>query len=193
MEDKNTMSLRRAVFLDRDGTLIEDRGFLREPSEVCLIPGVLESLRLLSERYLLFIVTNQTGVGEGVLKAEEVDTVNRHLLEVFATHGVHFADVYVCPHKRSDDCVCIKPKPHFLEQAAKDYAVDLAASFAVGDHPHDVEFATNVGAGGIYVLTGHGARHQRELPDGVKVLADIGEAAQWILSLDPSVGDGSRA
>ena len=107
-----TINSQCAIFLDRDGTLIEDRGFLRKPSEVHLIPDVIESLRLLADRYLLFIVTNQTGVGEGALTMREVDTVNRHLLVIFATQGVDIAGVFVCPHTRAENCVCIKPKPY---------------------------------------------------------------------------------
>ena len=178
------MSSQCAIFLDRDGTLIEDRGFLRKPSEVHLIPDVIESLRLLADRHLLFIVTNQTGVGEGALAMRDVDTVNRHLLGIFAASGVDIASVFVCPHKRTDDCACIKPKPYFLEKAARDYALDLSSSFVIGDHPHDVDLARNAGARGVYVLTGHGVKHQSELADDAVVVPGIKEAVEWICAMD---------
>jgi L-threonylcarbamoyladenylate synthase len=93
---------------------------------------------------------------------------------------VRIADINVCPHKPTDGCVCIKPKPYFLERAARDYGVDLRRAFVVGDHPEDVEFARNVGACGIYVLTGHGAKHCRELPRDTIVVSGIAEASNWI-------------
>ncbi len=174
------MSLRRALFLDRDGTLIEDRGYLRKPSEVHLFPETIPSLAKLQDRYLFFIVTNQTGVAEGLLTLQEVDEVNRYLVNTLRTHGVKIEHVYVCPHKRTDDCACIKPKPYFLEKAARDYGLDLSSSYAIGDHPHDVEVARNAGARGIYVLTGHGLKHQSELADDAIVVPGIKEAVAWI-------------
>ncbi len=172
---------RRAVFLDRDGTLIEDRGNLRLPTEVIFFESTFEALQRLQERFLLFIVTNQMGVADGALTIEEVNQVNEHLVKQLANRGIQIVDVYCCPHKRSDDCECIKPKPYFLHNAAAQYSIDLKNSYAIGDHPHDVVFAENVGAIGIYVLTGHGAKHQNELNGDELVLPSIAEAADWIL------------
>lgn len=176
------MPARAAVFLDRDGTLIEDRGHLASPSEVVFIPGAEEALRELQKEFVLFIVTNQSGVARGEITLENVDRVNAHLLERLAKSGVRIAAVYSCPHQRSDNCACIKPKPHFLERAAADFAVDLERSFSVGDHPHDVELARNAGGCGVYVRTGHGMKHLAELRGDAAIVADIGEAAHWILA-----------
>ncbi|MCL5281516.1 MAG: HAD family hydrolase [Planctomycetes bacterium] len=173
--------LRPAVFLDRDGTLIEDRGHLREASEVAFYPDTVEALRRLQEHFLLFLVTNQPWVARGILTWEDVNRVNARVVSYLAEQGVTTAAVYVCPHERSDGCSCIKPKPHFLHKAAAEYGVDLRRSFTIGDHPHDVEFARSVGARGIYVRTGHGSNHVAELPPGEVVAAGIGEAADWIL------------
>lgn len=174
------MALRPAIFLDRDGTIIEDRGYLRDPSEVRFIPGAAEALAALAETYLLFMVTNQTGVGKGLLTMDEVDIVNQYVRQTLADAGAGIVHTYVCPHLREDNCPCIKPKPHFLELASRDYGIDLAASFAIGDHPHDVTFAENAGARGIYVLTGHGVKHRPELPEDTVVVSCINAAAQWI-------------
>jgi D-glycero-D-manno-heptose 1,7-bisphosphate phosphatase len=97
-------------------------------------------------------------------------------------NGVVVSEVYCCPHLREDACVCVKPKPYFLEMAAEAHGLDLSQSFTVGDHPHDVQFAENAGATGIYVLTGHGAKHRAELPPGRVVVPGILEAAEWILA-----------
>ncbi len=175
--------LRPAVFLDRDGTLIEDRGHLREASEVAFYPEAVEALTRLQQHFLLFLVTNQPWVARGILTLEEVNRVNARVVSYLAEHGITIAAVYVCPHERSEGCSCIKPSPYFLHQAAAEHGVDLRRSFTVGDHPHDVEFARAVGARGIYVRTGHGARHLGELPAGEMVVAGIGEAADRILEL----------
>lgn len=173
---------RYAVFLDRDGTLIEDRGHLGEPSEVWFLPGVMEALRRLREDFLFFIVTNQSGVAEGVLTLEQVAQVNAHVVSMLAGAGLKITATYVCPHRRGDGCPCIKPNPHFLHRAAAEYGVDLRRSFVVGDHPHDVELAKRAGAQGVYVCTGHGAKHLGELAEEEVVVPDICAAAEWILA-----------
>ncbi|MCS7304437.1 MAG: L-threonylcarbamoyladenylate synthase [Thermoguttaceae bacterium] len=179
------MSGRPAVFLDRDGTLIEDRGHLSSPTQVFWIPGATDALRRLQDDFLLFIVTNQPGIAEGLLQLEQVQQVNLYLLERLAAAGITISDVYVCPHRRTDGCQCIKPFPYFLQQAARQYGVDLGRSFTVGDHPHDVLLGQQVGGQGIYVCTGHGWKHLQELPPAVPVVPDIRAAAEWILACSP--------
>ncbi len=171
-----------AVFLDRDGTIIEDRGHLRDPDEVVFFPDTFESLRKLQRRLLLFVVTNQPGVAKGLITRSDVDRVNAHVIGALAEQGIEIRELYVCPHGRSEQCLCMKPKPYFLREAADRYGIDLSASFTVGDHPHDVQLAANAGAAGIYVLTGHGLKHLAELPDDTQIASGIGEAAEMILS-----------
>ena len=173
--------MKRAIFLDRDGTLIEDRGHLRSPSEVVFFLDTARALQLLQRDFKLFIVTNQRGIADGLLTVEDVDRVNGYVVTQLAEAGVQITDVYTCPHRRSDGCTCIKPNPYFLEKAAADWGVVLHNSFTIGDHPHDVELASNVGAQGVYVMTGHGARHRDELPSDTVVVSNIGTAADWIL------------
>jgi len=172
---------RPAVFLDRDGTLIEDRGHLRDPANVVFYPDTAEALRLLRRRFLMFIVTNQPGVAEGAVSLDDVRRVNDCVVQRLREAGVGVTAVYVCPHKRSEGCECIKPNPHFPRQAATAHGVDLARSYCVGDHPHDLELARRAGARGIYVLTGHGAKHHAELPTESVVVPGILEAARWML------------
>lgn len=171
-----------AVFLDRDGTLIEDRGNLASPVEIELFPDTVAALQSLQPYFQLFIVSNQSGVGEGAISIEDVDRVNGSLSLMLANHGIQLNAMYVCPHRRADNCVCRKPKPHFLHLAERQFGIDLKRSFVVGDHPHDVILATNAGARGVYVTTGHGRKHLGELPPGEPVVTGIGEAAAWILA-----------
>lgn len=170
-----------AVFLDRDGTLIEDRGYLRTPGEVVFYPATVKALLRLQPYFRLFIVTNQSGVSQGVATLAEVQSVNNHVVACLRAAGVVIDAVYCCPHKRSDDCPCIKPKPYFIECAAREHGIDVRRSFAVGDHPHDVAFARDAGATGIFVLTGHGLKHRGELAADAIVVADISGAADMIL------------
>ena len=170
-----------AVFLDRDGTLIEDQGYLRHPDDVLFFPNTTRALSRLQKEFLLFIVTNQNGVGKGKLTLQEVDKVNEYLIGQLGKKGVVISGIFVCPHKEEDDCACMKPKPFFLKKAANDFNLNLNRSYVIGDHPYDVEFAKGVGAKGLYVKTGHGEKHLNELPPGEVIVSDIGEAADWIL------------
>lgn len=173
---------RPAVFLDRDGTLIEDRGHLGRPSEVVFFPDTIPALLQLGRHFALFIVTNQSGIAGGILTPAAVAAVNAHVETQLAAAGIPILATYVCPHARADGCRCIKPEPHFLLEAQRTHGIDLARSFTVGDHPHDVEFARRAGANGIYVLTGHGRKHRAELPADTVVVDGIAQAAAHILA-----------
>jgi D-glycero-D-manno-heptose 1,7-bisphosphate phosphatase len=174
--------LRPAVFLDRDGTLIEDLGHLSRPDQVVFFPETIPALRRLQPHFTLLIVTNQSGVSKGELTLVEAEAVNTCVVAHLQEAGIRIAAVYCCPHQRADSCGCIKPNRFFAEQAASDHNLDLTRSFAVGDHPHDVEFGRQMGGTGIYVLTGHGEKHRAELRGDEIVLGHIGEAADWIIN-----------
>jgi D-glycero-D-manno-heptose 1,7-bisphosphate phosphatase len=171
------------VFLDRDGTLIEDRGHLSNPSQVVFFSETVDALRRLADRFLLFIVTNQSGVEKGEITREDADRVNAHVVSYLREHGISITETYVCPHQRASNCRCTKPNPYFLKKAEQEFGIDLSRSFTVGDHPHDVEFAEHGGAAGIYVLSGHGSKHRNELPDHVSITRSISQAVDRILEL----------
>lgn len=101
-----------AVFLDRDGTIIEDAGYLREAAQVLFYPQTFSALRRLGD-FVLFIVTNQSGIAKGQIRSEEADAVNHHVVQCLAAAGTTIRDVYCCPHQRSDACACMKPSPYF--------------------------------------------------------------------------------
>lgn len=176
-----TSSLAPAIFLDRDGTLIDDLGYLRDPELAVLLPGTVEALRLLQDRYQFFMVTNQVGIARGFLTMAEVNAVNRRIVHELAANGIAIRHTYVCPHDRSENCPCHKPRTLFLEQAATDYGIDLTRSYTIGDHLHDVTFGEAVGGSGIFVLTGHGAKHSHELPADTVVVPNLLAAARRIL------------
>lgn len=171
---------RPAVFLDRDGTLIEDVGFLRDAAGVRFYPQTVPSLRRLNAAFDLFIVTNQSGIALGRVSADEARAVNDHVVRRLAEAGIQIKAVYCCPHQRSDGCECIKPNAYFARLAEREHGIDLARSFVVGDHPCDMELAHNVGARGIYVLTGHGSKHRDEVHVPCTIAAEIGAAVDAI-------------
>ncbi len=179
----NETKRRAGLFLDRDGTLIEDRGHIHDQSQVTFIPGTVEALKRLQQEFILFVVTNQPGIAEGALSSREVEGVNNHIVTYLAESGVHIQDVYVCPHRREDGCLCIKPKPYFLHLAANQWNIDLNLSIVVGDHPSDMDLAKNAGCGAIYVLTGHGSKHLKELQHDLLVVSRLKEAEDWIFAL----------
>lgn len=178
--------MKQAIFLDRDGTINEDVGYLCSLENLKFIPRAFEALRLLQERYVLFIVTNQPGVGKGAFSEADLLEFNRKIGDILLNEGIRIRKTYYCPHLKEDDCMCRKPSVHFLKQAEKEFGMDLKKSFVIGDHPHDMEMAKNAGAGAVYLLTGHGRRHRPELgapsrPD--LIAADIYEAARWVLDV----------
>jgi len=170
------------VFLDRDGTIIEDRGDLSDPAQVVFFKDTVPALRRLADHFALFIVTNQSGVAKGTITIEDVQRVNNYVEKCLATEGIPIAATYVCHHQRSANCRCIKPNPYFLKIAERAFGIDLRRSFVIGDHPHDVELATQAGATGIYVLSGHGMKHSAEIAVQTIVVEDIREASEKILA-----------
>lgn len=131
--------MRRALFLDRDGTLIVDVGYPRDPDAVVLLPGAAEALRAVPADVALVIVSNQSGLARGRITLDEAAAVAARVEALFAADGVRFAGAYHCPHGPDDGCACRKPAPGMLLQAARDLDLELAASIMVGDKPSDVE------------------------------------------------------
>lgn len=190
-ETNGQASYGAAVFLDRDGTIIEDRGYLSDPAEVVWYEDTVSSLLRLAECFHLFMVTNQDGVAKGTISLDDVDRVNAYVASVLERRGAPIAATYVCPHDPGSGCRCRKPSPYFLEKAERDFRIDLGRSFVVGDHPQDVELAENAGATGMYVLSGHGWKHREEIPGDTIVVDGIGEAADKILER-AGCGEGQR-
>jgi D-glycero-D-manno-heptose 1,7-bisphosphate phosphatase len=178
------MTGRRFVFVDRDGTVIEDRGFVHRVEDYAPLPGAAEALRRLQEAgFGLAIVTNQSGIGRGCFSEAEFQKFQSHLLEDLATQGVHIEATFHCPHRPDQGCDCRKPGTALLRRAEQELGARLEQSFVVGDKPEDVEMALRAGCQPIYVLTGYGARRRAELAPDVPVATDLPEAASQILTL----------
>jgi len=181
--------MRKVVFLDRDGTLNEDEGYVHKTEDFKLLPGVIEGLTLMQKAYSFIIITNQSGIGRNKYSVEDMHHFNDHLIKELARHGIAIRKIFFCPHAPEAECTCRKPHTHFMKQAAEEFNIDLEKSWVIGDHPHDVGMAHRAGAKGIYLLTGHGKEHKHELheknivPD--LVAKDFLEAAQFITSNTP--------
>ena len=133
------MTARRALFLDRDGTLIVDVGYPKDPALVELIPGAAEALRRLQDDWALVVVSNQSGIGRGLITEAQAAAVHERFVALFAAAGVRFAGHYYCPHAPDDRCACRKPGPALLHDAARELGLDLARSVMLGDKPSDLE------------------------------------------------------
>jgi D-glycero-D-manno-heptose 1,7-bisphosphate phosphatase len=178
-----------AIFLDRDGTINEDSGYLADPAQVRLLPGVGQALRMLQDGgFRLVVVSNQSGIARGLLTETMLGEVHARLETLLKAEGVTLSGAYYCPHHPEGDppyrqaCHCRKPEGGLVERAAREQAIDLERSYVVGDQLVDIEMARQVGMTGILVLTGQGrlslAAGQIQ-PD--YVAADLVAAARWIL------------
>ncbi len=178
--------MNRAVFLDRDGTLIVDKNFLRRPDEVELLPGAAAALKRLQDAgFLLFIVSNQSGVGRGMFTLAEAEQVNARVAADFARHGVRFQRIYTAPEAPDQPSHGRKPSPRFLFDARDEFSLDLGSSFVVGDKLSDVECGWNAGVRqSILVRTGYGAGTERDAGPRLAravVVDDVAAAVDWIL------------
>ena len=173
------------IFLDRDGTLIEEVYYGHKLEDYALIPGAIESLqRFRDAGYRMAIVTNQSGLGRGIFGMEDYEIFHGRLLSDLDEAGIDIVETYMCPHAPDETCVCRKPLPTSLFHARDHHQADLNASWMIGDHVKDVETAANAGTHGILLLTGHGADEATRLGDVPHdaVLADITAAANHILA-----------
>ena len=175
--------LRPAVFLDRDGTIIEEANYLADPGGVVLIPGVVEALTLLRDAgFALVVVTNQAGIARGFYGPEAYDAVARRLDELLEREGLVLDATRYCPHHPdfTGDCFCRKPAAGLFRQAAQELNLDLQNSFFVGDRIRDLLPALELGGEGILVRTGYGQREEEGLPSVFDAADDILQASGMI-------------
>jgi D-glycero-D-manno-heptose 1,7-bisphosphate phosphatase len=184
----------KAVFLDRDGTLNEEVGYVNHIERFHLLPRVGQAIRLLNQHeWKAVVITNQSGVARGYFPESLVHQIHRKMEELLKGEGAHLDGIYYCPHHPEigsppyrQKCQCRKPATGLVEEAVKKLDLDLSRSYVVGDRGADIEFALRIGAKAILVLTGYG-RGEWEFSSGqwkVKpdyVAEDLFEAVQWIL------------
>jgi D-glycero-D-manno-heptose 1,7-bisphosphate phosphatase len=144
------------VLIDRDGVINRwSSGGVRQWTDFAFLPGALEALRLLcAAGHPVIVVTNQADVGRGRMRAEDLAAIHRRMQEVVKSHGGEILSVYTCEHAPEHGCLCRKPAPGLLQQAARDYALTLTEAYVIGDNRSDVEAARSVGASSILVLSG---------------------------------------
>ncbi len=182
---------RRAVFADRDGTIIEDRHYVADPADVALIPGAPAALQRMREMgFALVVVTNQSGIGRGLYTLADYRRVAAETERQLARAGIAVDATYFCPdgpggHPRRG---CRKPSPAMYREAARDLDLELSSSYFVGDKRSDVLPARRLGGTGILVRTGHGAANADGLDEDFRVVDDLAAAADLIGRLEAGRG-----
>jgi len=153
----DTQVPRRAVFLDRDGTIGEELGYVNHIDRFQIFPYAAEAIRELNQAKIpVIVVTNQSGIARNIFPESLVHEVHKKMVAELAAGGARVDAIYFCPHKSEDACECRKPNPGLLDRAAREHALDLAGSWIVGDRYADLEMGYAVGARGILVMTGYG-------------------------------------
>lgn len=171
----------RAVFLDRDGTINRDFGYLSDPRKLYIYSNAGKAIKLLSNAgFKVMIVTNQSGIGRGQVKKYELKNINRRLKGLLAKDGAKIDAIYICPHHPDENCDCRKPRPALIKKAAREFNLNLSRSYIIGDKLSDVETKEKAGLSeGILVLTGLGRRSLREAK---KTKFKLGPVCRDILS-----------
>lgn len=176
---------RPAVFVDRDGTLVEDPGFLQRPADVRLLAGAAEGVaRLNRAGHLVVMITNQSGLARGLYDLPAYEAVQRRLTELLAAHGARLDAARYCPHhpEVTGPCPCRKPGTRLFEDAAAELGIDFRRSWFVGDRLGDVEPAPALGGRGVLVETGEGREHAASARAlGFSVVADLARAVDLVL------------
>lgn len=179
------------VFLDRDGTLNPDPGYIGSPDQFELFPGAAAALaKLKGAGARLVVVTNQSGIGRGYFSTADLEQVHAKLRRLLGEAGASLDAIYFCPHRPEEACACRKPAPGMVEQAVREMPIDLSRAYVIGDHAKDMSLARRIGAKGVVVTT---SEHGVQVRDGSggdhdAVVASLAEAADWILT-DATRGD----
>lgn len=184
--------MRRAIFLDRDGTLLEEAGYLDRLERLVFFPYSIDAVRLLNRAgFAVVVITNQAGIARGIVRESFVDEAHRHIRERLEAGGAHVDAFYYCPHHPDavvaslrQDCDCRKPRPGMFRRAAEEHGLDLARSFTIGDRWHDLQAGAAIGATGVLVRTGYGRTEEAAPKPGVTpaaVLDNLIDAVAWVL------------
>ena len=176
------------MFLDRDGTLNYDPGYLKIPAELKLLAGVGPALaRLKGSGAKLVVVTNQSGVGRGMLTLKDLEAIHARLLGLLEQEDAALDAIYFCPHHPDDGCRCRKPNVGMVERAVSELQLDLRRSYLIGDHARDIQLAHRVGAKAILLTPGpvdapvlDRLKVEQAMPDAMA--KSMAEAVDWILN-----------
>ena len=178
----------RAVFLDRDGTIVEEQGYISDPDRVILEPNAVTALQLLKKNgFRLVVTTNQSGIARKYFKEGQLFEIHEKLKTLLSLNGASLDGIFYCPHGPDDNCTCRKPKIGMALGAQRKFNMDLKSSYSIGDKLTDVQFGKNFGGKGVLVLTGFGKEESLKLKDKDNVInpdyvaSDIYESAKWVV------------
>jgi histidinol-phosphate phosphatase family protein len=177
---------KKAVFLDRDGTINEEINYLSKIEELKVLPKVPSAIKLLNENgFLVIIITNQSGVARGIFTIGTLNEINEHLINTLRSEGAKIDGIFICPHHPDSGCDCRKPKTGLLKKAALEFKINMSSSYMIGDKYTDLKTGVNSGCKTILVLTGYGREETEKMDDwDFKpdfVAGDLFEAAKWII------------
>lgn len=186
---RERLLMERAVFLDRDGTIIEDVGYLDDCSKIKFLPRVSEAIKLLNKSgFKVIIVTNQAGVARGYFTEATVKEINRITQESLAENGAVIDKIYYCPHhvegtieEYKKDCNWRKPNTGMIEEAARELGIDLNNSFIIGDKISDIEAGHRAGCKTIFLASENHPNKEGEIPLSDHIATDLYEAVQWLM------------
>lgn len=185
---------RPAIFIDRDGTINEQMGYINHLSRFHILPGVAEAIKKLNDSdYLAIVITNQSGIARGYFPLSLVENLHSYMVETLEKEGAKIDDIFYCPHYPDSKmkeyaiaCDCRKPKTGMIRQAQEKFDIDLENSYMIGDHYTDLEFAHNAGIKSIMVKTGYGLGEVEYILPGfpykpVYIADDLLDAVKWII------------
>lgn len=185
---------RRAVFLDRDGTINPDSGYIDSPKKFNIFSAARSGLKLLARHgYLLFVVTNQSGIGRGFFTEEALDKIHRKLKRELEKDEIKLTEIAYCPHHPDDRCECRKPSPYLVKRLADHYDIELAESYFIGDKICDVVTGKNAGCFSILLARRSQLSSLRKREDWAEpdyITSDLYQAARWIVDI---AREGHRA
>ena len=180
----------KVAFLDRDGTIIEEKNFIKTPDQIEFIPGSIDAIKMLrSLGYKIVVISSQSGIGRGILTEKMVAEVNQGFLDCLRDQGTPVDGLYFCPHHPDDDCDCRKPKTGMIKRAVRELELDRKDAVVIGDKLADIQLGKNIGATTILVLTGYGKKVLDELTDSNPdekpnfVAENLLGAASWLKDL----------
>ncbi|TLY22350.1 MAG: HAD family hydrolase [Nitrospirae bacterium] len=175
------------VYLDRDGTLNFDPGYLNQPEQLQLLPGVGQAVaRLIRAGFMTVVLSNQSGLARGLITQDQLEAIHQRLRELLAEDGAWLDGIFVCPHHPDDGCTCRKPAPGLVHRAQRKLDVSPDHAIVIGDKATDMELARNVGALAVFVRSGNAYEEEqaRMAERGVTpdyVARDLTEAVEWVL------------
>ena len=182
--------MNKAVFLDRDGTIIEDVGYLSSPEQIKFIPGSVASIRSLNQAgFKVIVISNQSGVARGHFGEDMLQTIDKIVHRGLLHGGAHLDAHYYCPHHPQhgvypykQECDCRKPNTGLIKKAIEKFDIEASSSFMIGDKATDIELGKRAGVKTVLVQTGYGKTEVKQAKDPDKVAADLSEAIKWVLS-----------